>query len=172
MQVKSHSLLAGVRTRIHHPGRFFILIETGAALDVTFEKDGTPIGEVGESVQAGYKRFPGDWSNPKDGRFDTIVLTSAANQTVVIGVSQAAADYTRTVSVVQVESPNAGSTADDQTAGVGSSEIAAINANRRLIHIQNTGAANNARVGPGVVTASAADTITAYADVYTKRRRI
>lgn len=154
MDVKSHVLVANARTRIHHPGRFFMLIETGAELDVTFEFRGSPIGEIGVDVQAGYKRFPGNWADLKDGRFDTVVLTSAINQTVVIGISQSAADYTRTLSVVEVEQPNAGSTAGDQTAGVGSSEIAASNADRRLIHIQNTGTTNNARVGPGVVTAT------------------
>lgn len=156
MHVVSHPLVANQRTRIHHPGRFFILIETGAALDVTFELNRSGIGEVGKDVQAGYKRFPGDWSNLDEGNFDTVVLTSAIAQTVVIGISQTAADYTRVVSVVQVEQPSTIVTTDDVTVGVAVGTIIAANTSRRQLILRALKAnSGTIRVGEtGIVAAS------------------
>lgn len=153
MDVKSHTLVANARTRVHHPGRFFILIETGAALDVTFEFRGSPIGEIGTDVQAGYKRFPGDWADPEDGRFDTVVLTSATAQTVVIGISQSAADYTRTVSIVQTKQP--ASIIDIAQKSVTTLQtIASSNGNRARVIIQNVDTSGIVRVGGGGLSAT------------------
>ena len=153
MDVRSIALSAGVPTRITVPGRFFILVETGEALDVQFERRNGRLGQVGRDVEAGFKVFPGDWSDPRDFNFDAVVLTSTNAQTIRYGISAFAADYAATLGVVQIQQPNSGATAIDATAGVASSVIAAANASRRKIHIQNVGA-NNARVAPGTVTAT------------------
>lgn len=148
MDVKSHTLVANARTRIHHPGRFFILIETGAQLDVTFEFRGSPVGEIGTDVQAGYKRFPGNWADPEDGRFDTIVMTSATAQTVVIGISQSAGDYTRVVSIVeQVKSTQLYVSADVTLTNAGTTTVFASLSTRFEAFVQNVSAVGYVRLG-------------------------
>lgn len=153
MDIQSISLTANLRTALRLPGRFFMLVETGAPLEVGFELNGATTGERARNVEAGYVRMPGDWADLSD-RFDGVVLESDTNQTVRIGISEHAADYRRVVGIFQVQLANAGTTAADQTVGAASSEIAAENASRRRVHVQNTHATETIRVGPGTVTAS------------------
>ena len=153
MDVQSVTLGAGERTRITQPGRFFMLIETGEALDVTFERNRSPLGEVGRNVEEGYVRHPGDWSDPNDGKFDSVVFQSTNAQTVRIGISSSAGDYKSFVTQVKVQQPNSGRTDPDETVSVTSSVVVAANASRRIVHLQNTGS-GDARVAPGTVASN------------------
>lgn len=154
MEIISVELTANERTVFHMPGRFFMLVEAGAPLDVSFEKNRGTSSEVARAVEAGFVREPGDWSNPDDGAFDGVVLESSTNQNARFGISKFSADYRRVVGIVQVETANGGATATDQAVGVASSVIAAVNASRRAVHVQNTHANAVIRVGPGVVTST------------------
>ena len=152
MDVRRLALIAGDRTRIVQPGRFFMLLEAGGPLDITFEVNNSPIGELARNVEAGYQRFPGDWADPQDGQYTSVILTSATAQNVQIGISQQAADYKRTVGIVQIDQPNAIVTVDDVAVTVAVVTIAVANTSRREIHIQNLGP-GNIRLGETGITA-------------------
>ena len=140
MDVRPVVLTAGDRIPIKVPGRFFMLIEAPSPITVRFKKSLSTFREVARNVEAGYKSFPGDWADLDD-RFDGVEFESAIAQTIVIGISDRAADYQRVVGVIDVRGPNAVSTTADATAGVASGVAVAVNANRRFVHIQNVGAA-------------------------------
>lgn len=145
MDVRTHTLVAGARTRIHQTGRFFKLIKTAAALDVTFERRGSPVGEVALQVEAGYTRFPGNWANPKQGVFDTVVLSSASAQTVTVALSNEAGDYDRFAAVVQLEQPSTITTGTDSTSS-GTVNILPADLTRTGAILKNVGTVN-IRVG-------------------------
>jgi len=153
MDVQDVVLPANERIPIKVPGRFFMLIATGAPLTVRFKKSLSTFREVARNVEAGYQSFPGDWADTTD-FFDGLEFESTINQTITIGISDRAANYFRTVGIVQVEGANAGTTQADVTAAVATSVASVANANRRRVHVQNVSAAGNARVGPGTVTAT------------------
>lgn len=152
MDIFSVTLTANERLKITSYGRYFQLIETGAPLDVTFERHNSPNGEVGRSVEAGFVREPGDWQDESQA-FHAVVLTSTTNQNVKIGISEFKGDYRRVVGIVSVESANDGATVADQTVGAVAVTIAAANASRRgAVIVQNVAAAGggNVRVALGV----------------------
>lgn len=142
MDVQLVTLSSGERRRIVQPGRFFMLLTTGGPIDVTFEENNSPIGEIARNVEAGYQRFPGDWADPRDGKFTAVVLTSVTSQTITIGISQQAADYKRTVGIVQVDQPNSITTTADVAVTAAVITIIGSKPNRRAIHIQNLGPGN------------------------------
>lgn len=157
MDIISLSLTANARTKIGVPGYYFQLIETGAPLDVTFERNGSPSGEVARDVEAGFVREPGDWLNEKHG-FHAVVLTSGTNQNVRIGVSNFKGDYRRVVGIVSVEQANDGAAAADQVVSNASVEIAAENASRRAVHVQNVSADGTGNVRVALATPAAVAT--------------
>ena len=102
MDVKIHNLTAGEALPVNRPGMFFKLVETAAPVTVHFLKNGQRLAEVGLNVESGYKVFPKDWDDDNE-RFDGFVLTSAAPQTVTVGVSNTPGDYARSVEQVEAE---------------------------------------------------------------------
>lgn len=159
MDVQEVELNANARVPVHVPGRFFMLIATSAPVTVRFKRSLSTFREVARDVEGGYVSFPGDWTD-RDDRFDGVEFVSTVNQTITIGISDRAADYRRTVGVVQVEGPNDGATAADQTivGAAAAVTIAAANADRLgAIIVQNVEdpGGGNVRVALGA-TATAA----------------
>jgi hypothetical protein len=138
MDVRTITLAANTPYRAEIPFRFFMLIRTGAALQVTFLASGSrsPIGEIGRDVEAGYKRFP---INPSDEgeRWGGFILTSTTAQDVTVGVSDSAGDYNRLVQVFELDPGDTLNTAAD-VATIGDAanvSVIAANASRRVVHI-------------------------------------
>lgn len=152
MDVNTYQLAAGVRQQYLGTAKFFMLIKADSPIKVEFLKNGSPVREVGNNVEAGYVSKPGDWRNPDD-RFDGFMLTSAAAQTVTIGTSDREGDYRRALALVQIDQPNGLSTAADVAVSAAAVIVAAANGNRRRVIVQNTGAAN-IRVGDVDVAAA------------------
>lgn len=153
MDIRPLTLTANTAVQINQPGRVFLLVEAGSALDVTLVKDRSPVREVARGVTQGYKSKPLNPADPEDS-FDAIRFLSTTNQTIRIGVSSRDADIELLLGTVAVEQPNAGTTTADQTVGAVQSTIAAANTSRKNIIVQNTHASNNIRVGIGTVTAT------------------
>lgn len=153
MRVESADLVAGERTPFHIPGRFFLLVEAGAPLNVELRRNGSLLRERAENVVAGYKAFPGDWADPDDNTFDEFVLTSASAQTIQFGVSASAGDYSFLLALVQLRQPKTWDNGADTSLNTGTTVILP-DANRLRIHVQNVGASGVIRIG-NIVTAVA-----------------
>lgn len=141
MDVRQIALTANTPARLIVPFRFFMLIETGGALDVKFlhRNSLSLIDEIGRSVEAGYKKKP---LNPADveERWGGYELLSTSNQTVTVGVSNSEGDYNRLVQVFEIEAPDDIASAADVNVGTGAEvEIVASNANRKAVYLYNTG---------------------------------
>lgn len=130
MDVRSIVLSAGVAVRQEIPFRFFLLIAAPTALDVTFLKPGSlsKTGEIGRSVEAGYKLRPLNPADPKEswGGFE---LLSAVDQTVRVGTSLSEGDYARLVQVFQLDPPTDLKPTQDVTDIGGTAPVAIIAAN-------------------------------------------
>jgi len=159
MRVETQTLVGGLRTPFRIPGRFFLLIQASTGIDVEFRRNRSLLREKATNVVGGYKSFPGDWSDPDDNTFDEFVLTSAAGQTIIYGVSASAGDYSFLRTLVQLEQPDALLGTADATVGVAVSTVLASNADRRAVHFRalkaNTGTIRLAQVG-GAATATGA----------------
>ena len=153
MRVESQTLVANQRTQFRIPGRFFLLIQASTGIDVEFRRNKSLLREKATDVVGGYKSFPGDWSDPDDNTFDEFDLTSAIGQTIIYGVSESAGDYSFLRTLVQIEQPNTIVTVVDITVAGVVVTLAAANAGRREVHIQNVGA-GNIRVGDTNVAAA------------------
>lgn len=156
MEVRSLELSAGIRTAVPSPGRFFMLIETSAPLDVEFTKERSPIREKGRDVEAGYKSRP-DPSQPPDGltqSFDGLVFTSATAQTIRYAISDRDGDYARIATDVNIEPAGAlSSIADVATSSAAATLVAAASAARLRLSLRNISAVN-CRVGDSAITTS------------------
>lgn len=143
MRVENLLLAAGQRTPFAIPGRFFLLITAPAAIDVEFRRNRSLLRERAQGVVAGYKTFPGNWSDPDDNTFDEFVLTSAAAQTVTVGVSESAGDYSFLLALVDIRQPTNIVTTADATVGVAVADIIAENTSRKTLILRalkaNTG---------------------------------
>jgi len=159
MRVESQTLVAGARTPFRIPGRFFLLIQAGAGLDVEFRRNKSLLREKATDVVAGYKSFPGDWADPDDNTFDEFVLTSATGQTITFGVSESAGDYSFLLALVKIEQPDTLLGTADATVGVAVSTVLASNADRRFVHFRalkaNTASIRLAQVGGAAVATGA-----------------
>ena len=153
MRVLSQTLLANARTPFRIPGRFFLLIEAAAAIDVEFRRNKSLLREKATDVVAGYKSFPGDWADPDDNTFDEFILTSASAQTITFGVSESAGDYSFLLALVKIKQPT---TQDNisQKSVTTIETVVSSNAARTRLHLQNTHASLNARIGGVGLTAS------------------
>jgi hypothetical protein len=158
VDVRTITLTANVPARFRVPHRFFMLTQTGAALEVRKLAAGTLslVGEIGRDVEAGYKYFP---VNPADDseRWGGFELLSTSTQDVTVAVSDSAGDYARLVQVFEVDPGNSLATAAD-VATIGNAanvSIVAANATRRAVHV--TALASNTvnlRVGDTNITTS------------------
>ena len=151
MRVESQTLVANARTPFRIPGRFFLLIQAGAGIDVEFRRNKSLLREKATNVVAGYKTFPGDWADPDDNTFDEFVLTSATAQTIIYGVSHSAGDYSFLLALVKIEQPDAVQGTADATIGTTESTPVVANADRRTITLRalkaNSGRIHLAEVG-------------------------
>ena len=154
MRVEQHTLAANQRTPFHIPGRFFLLIQAGGAIDVEFRRNKSLLREKATNVVAGYKTFPGDWADPDDNTFDEFVLTSATAQTVTVGVSASAGDYSFLLALVQIVQPNSLVVATDASVSTEQS-LYNLDLNRAWALIQNNSASGFLRVGSTAVTITA-----------------
>ena len=136
MRVESQLLVAGARTPFAIPGRFFLLIQAGAGIDVEFRRNKSLLREKATDVVAGYKSFPGDWADPDDNTFDEFILTSATGQTIVFGVSESAGDYSFLLALVKIEQPNAIQGTADKATGSAEVEVVPANADRRTVTLR------------------------------------
>ena len=146
MDVRSIVLTANKRTEIPTSGRFFMLVETAAPLDVEFLKARSAWRETGRNVEAGYKSFPDPSRPAEDQGFDGLVFTSSVNQTVRYATSVRAGDYSRIGIDVTITQPDTTSTVADITVSSTALEVLAANANRKHSTVRNIGD-NNIRIG-------------------------
>lgn len=154
MRVESQTLVANQRTPFRIPGRFFLLIAAGSAIDIEFRRNKSLLREKATNVEAGYKSFPGDWSDPDDNRFDEFVLTSASAQSITFGVSESAGDYARVISVVDIVQPSTLTDTADIAVGTGAATLVrAADATHRSVIFKNIGA-GAVRIGSASVTAT------------------
>jgi len=153
VRVEQHTLAANQRTEFRIPGRFFLLIEADAPIDVELRRNKSQLRDKAENVVAGYKAFPGDWADPDDNTFDEFVLTSATAQTVTVGVSESAGDYSFLLALVKIQQPT---TQDNivQKSVTTIQTVVAQNLARKRVHLQNTHATLNARIGGIGLTAT------------------
>ncbi len=157
MDVGPYLLTANVPSRLAIPFRFFMLVEASAPISVEFLARGSlsKTGEVGRSVEAGYKKFPLD---PTDvnARWGGVVLTSTSTQTVRIGFSDDAGDYGNFVQNVLAAISDALTSTPDVTTIAGTAlEIKAANAGRRKIHVTaHTDNDSALRIGDSAITTS------------------
>jgi hypothetical protein len=158
VDVRPITLVANVPNRQRIPHRFFMLIETGAALEVRkLERLSLAVtGEVGRNVEAGYKYFP---VNPADDseRWGGFELLSTVSQDVTVAISDSAGDYARLVQVFEVDPGNTlGTAADVATIGDAANvSVVAANATRRAVHVTALGSNTvNLRVGDTNITGS------------------
>ena len=147
MRVEQHTLVANQRANFRIPGRFFLLIQASAAIDVEFRRNNSRIGGAAVNVVAGYKSFPGDWADPDDNTFDEFVLTSATAQTVTVGVSESAGDYSFLLALVQVEQPDTIGTIADILVTQFVVTLLPLNLARRSAIIRNNSATDSIRIG-------------------------
>lgn len=157
MDVRTIELTAGVPVRQRIPHRFFMLISTGAALQVSKLAHGTLslTGEVGRNVEAGFKYFPLNPANESE-RWGGYELLSAFDQSVAVAVSDFAGDYARLVQVFELN-PGAtlASVADVTTIGAAAVLLTAASATVKRVHVKAL-LANTApiRVGDNAITAA------------------
>lgn len=155
MDVRTIELTAGVPARFHEPFRFFMLVEAAAAIDVEFlsPKSLSKTGEKGRSVQAGYKKFPLDPTDPSR-EWGGFVLLSAGSQSVRVGTSADAGDYGNfTQNVLAAISDSLTSTADVTNIAGSAVQLLAANTGRRKVHVTAL-ESNDAklRVGDSAIT--------------------
>lgn len=147
MEVRKVALAAGVPVRIDTPGRFFMLTDTSAPLDVEFIKSQSLTREKASEVEEGYQSKPDPTLGPEvDQSFDGIRLTSPTAQTVQYAISARSGDYTKIGINVEIEQPNTIRTVADITVSTTAVVVLAADSNRKHGTIRNT-SANNIRLG-------------------------
>lgn len=146
MDVRQITVQGGVRTRIDTSGRFFMLIETAAPVDVEFIRSRSTFREVGRGVEAGYKSFPDPTRPGEDQGYDGLVFVSGVTQTLTYATSDRAGDYSQIGIRVQQPGPNSTTTEDDVTVSSVAVVVLAADANRKHATVRNIGA-NNVRLG-------------------------
>jgi hypothetical protein len=153
VDVRSITLAPNEPVRQQIPFRFFMLLETGAPLEVRFLAAASlsKTGEVGRAVEAGYKKWP---LNPADERerWGGYELVSTVLQTVRVGVSESQADYARLVQVFELELAADFATQDDEAVTTTAAEVIAANADRTKLIVQHVGGAGVVRLGDDQIT--------------------
>lgn len=154
MDVRDIVLTANTPARQAIPHRFFMLIEAASPVELRKLSVGSLSysGERGRSVEAGYKYFPLDATDPRE-RWGGFELESTVTQTVRVGVSDSAGDYARLVQLFEQELADGLDDVADVTVSNTAVQLLPSNANRTKAIITNS-SAEPMRVGKQATVAT------------------
>ncbi|MDO9011329.1 MAG: hypothetical protein Q7U78_05915 [Gallionella sp.] len=135
MWTVSHSAAAGIATAFHMGGKYFHLLETVAAVNIRFYRNGAIYAEA-VGMEAGF------YSQPSEG-FDSIELVSATAQAVKFAIADGSGGYNRTAGTVQIAGQQGVMTQAAATVTTASGQLLAARAGRKAVLLQNNHATGN-----------------------------
>lgn len=140
LSVKDYAIAAGVPLLLHRPATFFQLMDASGSVDIEVLNSESVFGKA-EGVTEGFS-----FGGPDESLFHAVKITSATSQTLKLCFARGSVDLRQVVGNVALTNTGgaiASSRATVLTSGV--STLAAANAARRVVMLQNTSAADFVR---------------------------